>query len=615
MTSGGRSTSSGGAETDDPGRTLSGPVEICLDRPVLSLDRPFTYELGEDVGAGVGSLVQVRFHGKLSRGWVLGAAAEIPERMLPVRKALSQIRFFDRDLLALYRWMAVRYVAPLATVIGRGHPPRVASEEALDDANGYAPPSATGAPRPADGPLGGYRGGETLREALRRGQGTFLMRPAPEHEQAAAVEAVGEALAFGRAAIVLVPEAEPLPATARAVADAFGDTVLVFAGGDRRERYRQWLAASTGGYSCVVGTRPAVFAPLRRLGLIWLARESHQAHREERSPYYHVRDVALARARAAGAVCVMSALCPSAEAFVAGGREVRPARRSWPPVEVVAPGPEGRAPRLVSALRQSPRAFLYSPLPGYGVARVCRACGDPAACASCGGALRAEEGTVRCSVCEADGICVSCGARTFGVAKGGVERVAEWAAEVSPAPVRRAGIRGLLESGRPGVAVGGPEAVKELPPPSLDLVGLLDVDGAGRLPGLAAPERALAVWMEATGWARPKGRAIVQTRNPSSPVIQALVTGNPERFYRHELPRRAEAGFAAGDPVFRVAGTTALPEELRGLDPVTLLVSSLGGRTVCLVAVRPGEVEVLGRLLRRLATTGVVDRVEAEPHL
>src|SRR5439155_12749622 len=143
--------------------------------------------------------------------------------------------------------------------------------------------------------------------------------------------------------------------------------------------------------------------------------------------------------------------------------------------EVVRPGPEGRAPRLVAALRGARSAFLYQPLPGYGVARVCKACGEPAACAACGGVLRQESGAVRCAVCGADGSCANCGSTQFGIARGGVERVEEWAAGLAPGPVRRIRPQGPFRPPAPGeVTVGGPEAVKEYGPLGLDLVGILE---------------------------------------------------------------------------------------------------------------------------------------------
>jgi primosomal protein N' (replication factor Y) len=590
--------------------------------------------------------VEVSFHGRRTKGWVLGATDDVPAGMLPVRKLLSHVAFFDDPMLAVLRWVSQRYVAPLASVIARAVPPRVVSEEgeAIDRGGGggavapLASPSPTplrnapaadrahsvtgrdsseaergglapGAPR-----LAGYVGGTEVLDALGGGSGGYVLRPAPEDEAWLAVEAVTAALAARRRAVVLVPEADPLPATVSAILEAFGERVALFLGGSKRARYRMWLDIQRGSFDVVVGSRPAVFAPLANLGLVFVARESHPGHREERSPYYHVRDVALARSEMGGAVCVLSALFPSSEASEKRIPVVAPADRRWPPVEVVRPGPEGRAPRVVAALREARRGFLYSPLPGYGVAQVCRSCGQPASCAACGGLLRAEGRRVGCVVCGAAGRCATCGASDFGIRRGGAERVEEWAARVARVPVSRAdgGIQGFPPE---GIVVGGPEAVTEMGLPGLDVVGILDADLAIRRPGLSAVERALATWAEAAGWARPKGRVIVQSDRPNDPAIQALVAGRPERFHRAEFRRRAAAGFPVGAPVFRVVGTGELPAILDSLAPVTLLVTEVGAETVCLLALEPGRLEEFGRLARDLATRDVIARVEAEPHL
>ena len=594
---------------------LSGPVAVCVDRPVLSLDRPFTYDLPVELGAGVGSLVQIPFHGKAIRGWVLGPTDDVPPKMLKVRALVSPVRFFDEAMLEVLRWVSERYVAPLASVIERSCPPRVVGEEVAGHVAGErlaGEAGAAGRPRLSQA----YSNGPELLDALLGGSGTFVLRPAPEDEVTLAVECVRGCLEGGRTAIVLVPEIDPLPATVAAVREAFGDEVGLFFGGDRRARYRMWLDIHQGRYRVVVGTRPAVFAPVPGLGLVFVSRESHSLHREERSPYFHVRDVAIERARVQGAVAVMSALFPSLETQVVEHAAVEPTERAWPPVEVVTPGPEGRAPRLVAALKAVRRAFLYQPLPGYGVARVCRACGEPASCAACGGVLRSQDKLVRCAVCGSSGRCAGCGASNFGIARGGAERVEEWARNTSPVPVARIGPADRPRPpGDAEVLVGGVEAVKDFGPMGLDLVGILDADLASRRPGLSAQERALARWFDAAAWARPNGRVIMQTRRPNDPAVQALVTGRPQRFYRSEIPRRDESGFPVGGPVFRVTGTAELEDELRALAHRTLLVSDLGGETVCLLALDPGRAREFGRAARALAERGVVTRIEAEPHL
>jgi primosomal protein N' (replication factor Y) len=583
---------------------------------VLSLDRGFTYTLPAGSAAGVGSLVQVPFHGRRVRGWVLGPALEPPPRVLDVTAVVSPVRFFDPNGLRLFRWVADRYVAPLAAVIGRAIPPRVVAEEEGFDAPAIDPPVRATSRDPRR-TLATYRGGGTLAEALGDGSGAFRLRPAPEDEVDLALEAVERCLAGRRRAIVLVPEARPLPATARAIAETFGERVGTLVGGDRRSRYRRWLEVLAGRYDVVVGTRPAVFAPLARVGLIYVGRESHPAHREDRAPYYHVRDVARSRAELAGAVMVGAALCPSAELAAAPGvSAVAPAGRRWPPVEVVRPGPEGRAPRLVRALRDARRAFVFSPVPGYGIAQVCRACGRPAACAACGGALRVASGAVTCVVCESPGRCAHCGSERFGIRRGGAERVQEWAGAVATVPVRRIEAPGRARLPRPGeILIGGADAVRDLGPGGLDLVAILDVDLSERRAGLAARERSVAIAMEAIGWARPSGRAIVQSAHPAEPAVQALVRGNADRFLVDEASRRAAAGFPVGAPVFRVAGRPAVVRALEELLPTTLLVSSAGEQTVCLLALEPRRLPAFGATVRRLAARDIVSRVEAEPHL
>ncbi len=528
-------------------------------------------------------------------------------------RLVSDVRVFDEEMLAVARAVAERYVTPLATVLGAIAPPRVAGEEGKPVAS-----AGTQAPLPSID-LAGYTGGPALLDAIGSGAGPRLwsVRPAPEDEAAVTVAMVAAALTRERSALVLVPEADPIPDTARTVLEAFGSRVALFVGGSPRARYRTWLDIAAGAYDVVVGTRSAVFVPLARaLGVIVVDRESHPAFHDERAPYYHARDVAVLRARLARGtpVCVAMATCPSAEVAALDLPVVHPTRRRWPQVEVVRPGTEGRAPRVVQALRSARRAFVFAPIPGAGVAQICRSCAAPAACASCGGTLRLFEGEIRCVVCEAPGRCATCGGDRFGVRRGGAERVETWVRRIATVPVTRID-RPRLPVASGEIVIAGAEAVRDLGIADLDLVAIMDVDLAARRPGLGARERALATWMEAAGWARPHGRVIVQSSHPSDPAVQALVRGNADRFHARERARRAVSGFPVGAPVFRVVGSAELPPAIEAHEPRTALTTTLGGRTVCLLALDPDRVPAFGRAMRALAASGVVERVEAEPHI
>ena len=272
----------------------------------------------------------------------------------------------------------------------------------------------------------------------RAASAAYVVRPAPDGEVAVAVEAVGACLASGRKAVVIVPEATPVPATARGARGG-----LRRAGGAvpgwvqtravpnlARDRAR---AATTWWWA----RDPPSSRPWRRWG--WC---SSRGSRTLRIARIELPTTTSATWRSPGrsgwgrSVCWPRSVPPR--------RRRRWGCRTWRrraddgrPVEVVKPGSGGQAPRLVRALRDARRGFLLAPHPGYGIAAVCRSCGEPAACAACAGLLRMEEGVVRCMVCEAPGRCARCGARRFGIRRGGAERVQEWAARATEAHVHR----------------------------------------------------------------------------------------------------------------------------------------------------------------------------------
>ena len=124
-----------------------------------------------------------------------------------------------------------------------------------------------------------------------------------------------------------------------------------------------WLGIRAGRFEAVVATRPGVFAPLPDLGLVWISREVHPGHREDRAPYYHVRDVAMARAAIHRAACVLASLSPSvATASAASSGAVRTARAARgseraaaPLVETTPSEAEDRSARLGRLLKEAAR--------------------------------------------------------------------------------------------------------------------------------------------------------------------------------------------------------------------------------------------------------------------
>ena len=155
-------------------------------------------------------------------------------------------------------------------------------------------------------------------------------------------------LARDRGALLLVPEIALTPILVRAAAARFGETVSVLHSGlSGAERHDQWWRIREGYARVVIGARSAVFAPLTDVGLIVVDEEHEASYKQEESPRYHARDVAVVRAKLEGAPVVLGSATPSLESYanaVSGKYErLEPARadRAPRPAQGRGRGPPG----------------------------------------------------------------------------------------------------------------------------------------------------------------------------------------------------------------------------------------------------------------------------------
>ena len=394
---------------------------------------------------------------------------------------------------------------------------------------GERSPTRTGAPSVVHSPPRP----DPLVELVGAGRaGAVYWRPLPGEDRGARVVALVEAaLAGGRGAIVVTPEVAAGSAVGDAVRKAFPDAADLASDLSDRRRYRAWAELRRGRRLVVVGGRSSVLAPLPALGCVVVDDEANFAHKEQRTPRFHARDVALRRAAVGRALCVLTGTVPSAEAMAAmqAGqcRLLTPdraaERAARPLVEVVDPDDEGpTAARLHPRGLAAVRAALARDEPAY-VLVPRRGGADPAAP----------------------------GARTAG-------QVAAEVARILPGvPVWRLD-REVLDPGmvppwagqRPGVVVGTVAGVKDHPPlTGCRTVVVVGADTALGQAEVRAAEEAYRTWSRAAAWCGPSrasaGRLVLQTRHGGHHAVQALVRWDPDLLWRHELPRRVELGFPA----------------------------------------------------------------------
>jgi len=402
------------------------------------------------------------------------------------------------------------------------------------------------------------------------------------------LHAIDRALKSGGGVIFLVPEVALTPQTvarlrARLEAIAPGQGCVVWHSRlSEGERLDGWLALASGEARVVVGARSAVFAPVQDLRLIVVDEEHEPAYKQDESPRYHGRDVAVYRAHLAGAYCVLGSATPSLESYanVQAGKyallelKQRVDDRKLPFIDVVdmrvevmrSRGLTILSQRLVRAMQdrfeKREQVILFINRRGYSSSMICQDCGHVEECEHCSIAMtyhRTDE-TLRCHLCgaqrSAPARCPKCGSPKIRWRGLGTQRVEEAVRRVLPQARidrmdtdtmgRKNRFREVLaefRAGRIDVLVGTQMIAKGLDFPNVTLVGLIDADISLHIPDFRASERTFQLLVQVAGRAGRgdlAGEVIVQTFTPQSEPIQFSRHADFAGFSEAELKLRRD---------------------------------------------------------------------------
>ncbi|HEX2165023.1 MAG TPA: primosomal protein N', partial [Thermoanaerobaculia bacterium] len=387
------------------------------------------------------------------------------------------------------------------------------------------------------------------------------------------------ALAAGRGVVVLVPEIALVPALARAAERRFGSELAILHSNlASAERHQEWERIRRGEARVVLGPRSAIFAPLADLGLVVVDEEQDVAYKQESTPRYHARDVALVRAQAAGAVAVLVSATPSLESRlnVERGRlapltlTARAGQGRLPEGVLVDLREEGRRRRpgeiqfserlrdeLAKTFAAGEQAILLRNRRGYAPLYLCRACGEDFRCDQCGlpRTLHRRDGTLLCHYCgsrrPAPAACPTCGEEALEAIGAGTERVEEDFGALFPGvpvavldrdAVRRAGgAAAVLERfarGEAQVLLGTQMVSKGHHFPRVALAAVLSADSYLGFPDFRAVERSYNLLVQLAGRAgrgeRP-GRVVIQTFHPDHYAIRAALAHDDAAFAAEEM--------------------------------------------------------------------------------
>jgi primosomal protein N' (replication factor Y) (superfamily II helicase) len=390
-------------------------------------------------------------------------------------------------------------------------------------------------------------------------------------------------IAQGRQVLLLVPEIALTPSVAALLRSTFGMRVAIqHSGLSNGERHDQWQRIRRGAVDVVVGTRSAVFAPLTNPGLIVVDEEHDTSYKQDESPRYHGRDVAIVRGKTAGALVVLGSATPSMETYTnaAAGRYVRIALerrvldRPLASVTLVNmrneyadEGPDIVISRRLAAavadrLARREQVLVLLNRRGYATAVFCRQCGDTFDCPNCSVSLtvhrRRSGWTGRCHYCNysamVPSVCRKCAAPYLEHTGFGTERIEQHLIEQFPDArvrrvdrdaVRRKGVLTRVLSqfaaGEIDVLVGTQMIAKGHDFPRVTLVGVISADVGLGLADFRAAERTFQLLTQVAGRAgrgEQAGEAVVQTLYPEHYSIQVACRQDYGRFYERELVYR-----------------------------------------------------------------------------
>lgn len=388
-------------------------------------------------------------------------------------------------------------------------------------------------------------------------------------------------VARGRQALILVPEIALTPGIAARLRTTFGSRLAVqHSGLPAGARHDQWRRIRRGEIDVVVGTRSAVFAPLPAVGLIVVDEEHDGSYKQEESPRYHGRDVAIMRAKRVGALALLGSATPSLETFrhACAGRYRRltlPQRvgdRALPPVRIVDMREEfasrgadvvlstALAEALDERLERREQALVLLNRRGFAASLLCRGCGRTLECPDCSVSLTFHRGVgrVRCHYCghsrARPAACPVCAGTFLEHVGFGTERVqaeierrwpAARVARLDRDTVRRRGAAARLirrVAGRElDVLVGTQMVAKGHDFPGVTLVGVVSADTGLGVPDFRAAERTFQLLTQVAGRAGRgdvPGEAIVQTLHPDHYSVRHACDQAYAPFYREELRYR-----------------------------------------------------------------------------
>lgn len=416
------------------------------------------------------------------------------------------------------------------------------------------------------------------------------------------LQVIAEVLNQGKTAIMLVPEISLTPQMVQRFKSRFGEHVAVMHSGlSQGEKYDEWRKIERGEAEVVVGARSAIFAPIENIGVIIIDEEHEASYKQEETPRYHARDLAIWRSEYHHCPVVLGSATPSLESRARAQKNVYQRLRltqranqaaTLPTIDVVDMRKEvensnvssfsmSLQEKLQERLEKNEQSVLLLNRRGYSSFVMCRDCGYVLPCPNCDISLtlHMDSKTMKCHYCGHEERipyrCPNCGQDKIRYYGTGTQKVEEELQTLLPESrilrmdvdtTRRKGahekILRTFGEGQADILLGTQMIAKGLDFPNVTLVGVLNADTALNLPDFRSSERTFQLLTQVSGRAgraEKPGEVIIQSFNPEHYAIQLAKAQDYEDFYTKEMYIRHRGDYPPY--YFTVQITASHPEE------------------------------------------------------
>ena len=656
-------------------------VNLATNKPI----KAFTYKIPEGEIVALGSAVVVPFRNSLKAGFVIGFDNQPQiEQIKPIISVIKELSL-SAENRSLAKWIADHYLCSEWAATKLFLPPGsdLKIKEAADKSSytlhirnprkeitKLEPHFSEDYETPKNLTKEQAVAVETIEKPLLKSENrTFLLQGITGSGKTEVyARSIETAIRHGKSAILLVPEiAMSIQLVAR-LSDRFKDRLAILHSGlNSTERLSQWRLIKEGKVPLVIGARSAIFAPLKNIGLIIVDEEHESAYKQNRSPRYNARDVAIKRAELSKAVCVLGSATPSMES-----RRKCDEKLYEPLLLTTKPAGSAVTIKLADMRQRDEKALLSSLLVeeihktldsnqkvllllnrrGYSAFLLCPSCGFVAKCKRCSVSLtyHSVDKSLRCHHCDfqvkAPASCPKCASTLFKYAGSGTQKLEAKINEMFDGEVivrldrdskgskKAAQALNEFSQAKRAIILGTQIIGKGLDFKDIALVGIVNADTSLNFCDFRSGERTFQLLHQVAGRCgrgKKSGQVIIQTYNSDHYAIKAALKGSFEDFYAQEINYRKELnyppfsrliniGFSSADyelckeAAAKLASILKTIEEIEVLGPTEAPIRFLKNRYRWHILLKTGKITPqLKKTLAEFSFKNVTISVDIDP--